>query len=378
MTEASIYLDHNASTPVLPEALAAMLPYLREHFGNPSSGHAFGRRARAAVELARVQVAALIGAAPDRLIFCSGGTEANNLAIRGVMSVRGDRRHLVTSVAEHPATAAPCTWLEGQGVAVTRVGLDADGQVRQDELAAAIRDDTALVTLIHAHNETGVILPAAAAARLAHARGAWIHLDAAQSVGKHPVEVASLGVDLLSIAGHKLGAPKGVGVLYVGPHVTLAPLLLGANHEQGLRPGTENVASIVGLGVACEVARRELGERMARFLAQRERLWRALAEAVPGLRRHGEPASCLVNTLHLRFPGVRGEQLLAHAPELAASTGSACHDGHGEAPAVLLAMGVAEHEARGALRLSLGPATADHEIDAVARALVRAWRSSRM
>ena len=164
MTDTSIYLDHNASTPVLPEVLAAMLPYLREHFGNPTSGHAFGRRARAAVELARAQVAMLVGAAPDQLIFCSGGTEANNLAIRGVMSVRGDRRHLVTSVAEHPATAAPCTWLEGQGVAVTRVGLGADGQVREDELVAAIGDDTALVTLIHAHNETGVILAAAASA----------------------------------------------------------------------------------------------------------------------------------------------------------------------------------------------------------------------
>ena len=378
MTDASIYLDHNASTPLLPEVLAAMLPYLREHFGNPSSGHAFGRRARAAVELARAQVAALIGAAPDSLVFCSGGTEANNLAIRGVIAVRGDRRHLVTSVAEHPATAVPCTWLEGQGVAITRVGLGADGQVRLDELAAAIRGDTALVTLIHAHNETGVILAAAAAARLAHARGAWIHLDAAQSVGKHPVEVAALGVDLLSIAGHKLGAAKGVGALYVGPCVTLAPLLLGANHERGLRPGTENVASIVGLGVACEVARRELGERIARFLGQRERLWRALAEAVPGLRRHGEPASCLANTLHLRFPGVSGEQLLARAPELAASTGSACHAGHGQAPAVLLAMGVAEHEARGALRLSLGPGTSEQDIDGAALALARAWRSLTM
>ncbi|WP_293273800.1 aminotransferase class V-fold PLP-dependent enzyme [Nannocystis sp.] len=263
MTDTSIYLDHNASTPVLPEVLAAMLPYLREHFGNPTSGHAFGRRARAAVELARAQVAMLVGAAPDQLIFCSGGTEANNLAIRGVMSVRGDRRHLVTSVAEHPATAAPCTWLEGQGVAVTRVGLGADGQVREDELAAAIGDDTALVTLIHAHNETGVILAAAAAARLAHARGAWIHLDTAQSVGKHPVEVAALGVDLLSIAGHKLGAPKGVGALYVGPCVTPRAAAARGESRSGACGRAPNVASIVGLGVACEVARRELGERIA-------------------------------------------------------------------------------------------------------------------
>ncbi len=370
-----VYLDHNASTPVLPEVLDAMLPHLREHFGNPSSGHVFGRRARAAVEAARAQVAALIGAAPEQLIFSSGGTEANNLAICGALAARPARRHLVTSVAEHPATAAPCTWLEGQGVAVSRVGLDAAGQVRADDLAAAIREDTALVTLIHAHNETGVIVPPAQAGSLAHARGAWLHLDAAQSVGKHPVAVAGLAVDLLSIAGHKLGAPKGVGALYVAAGVLLAPLLRGANHERGLRPGTENVASVVGLGVACELARERLAARLARLVAQRERLWRGLAAAVPGLQRHGAPERCLANTLHLRFPGVTGEALLARAPEVAASTGSACHDGDGHAPAVLLAMGVPADAARGALRLSLGPATSDAEIERAQRSLIHAWRS---
>lgn len=370
-----VYLDHNASTPVLPEVLDAMLPYLREHFGNPSSGHEFGRRARAAVEAARAQVAALIGAAPEQVILCSGGTEANNLAIRGALAARAARRHLVTSVAEHPATAAPCTWLEGQGVAVSRVGLDAAGQARVDELAAAIREDTALVTLIHAHNETGVIVAPAQAGGLAHARGAWLHLDAAQSVGKHPVAVAELAVDLLSIAGHKLGAPKGVGALFVAPGVELAPLLRGANHERGLRPGTENVASVVGLGVACELARERLAARLARFVAQRERLWQGLAAAVPGLQRHGEPARCLANTLHLRFPGVTGAALLARAPEVAASTGSACHAGDGHAPAVLLAMGVPAEAARGALRLSLGPATSDAEIERAQRSLIHAWRS---
>lgn len=372
-----IYLDHNASTPVLPEVLDAMLPYLGAQFGNPSSSHVFGRRARAAVETARGRVAALIGAAPEQIVFTSGGTEANNLAIRGTLAARGDRHHLVTSVAEHPATAAPCTWLEGQGFGVTRVGLAADGQVAAAELAAAITDETALVTLIHAHNETGVIVPPDDAGALAHARGAWLHLDAAQSVGKHPVAVAQLAVDLLSIAGHKLGAAKGVGALYVGPQVTLAPLLRGANHERGLRPGTENVAGVVGLGVACELARERLTARLARLVALRERLWRGLAAEVPGLRRHGEPARCLANTLHLRFPAVTGAALLAAAPEVAASTGSACHDGDGHAPAVLLAMGVPASEARGALRLSLGPATTDLEVERALRSLVHAWRGSR-
>ena len=372
-----IYLDHNASTPVLPEVLDAMLPYLREHFGNPSSAHGFGRRARAAVEAARVRVAGLIGAAPERLVFTSGGTEANNLAIRGALAVAGrrGRSHVVTSVAEHPATAAPCTWLEGQGVAVSRVGLVASGEVDRAALAAAIREDTALVTLIHAHNETGVIVPPADAGALAHAHGAWLHLDAAQSVGKHAVAVAELAVDLLSIAGHKLGAPKGVGALYVGSEVELAPLLLGANHERGLRPGTENVASIVGLGVACALAGERLAARRVRFVAQRERLWRGLAGELAGLQRHGDPARCLANTLYLSFPGVTGAELLARAPELAASTGSACHDGDGHAPAVLLAMGVPAATARGALRLSLGPATTEDEIDLAVRSLIAAHRA---
>lgn len=376
-TWSGIYLDHNASTPVLPEVLEAMLPHLGEHCGNPSSAHAPGRRARAAVEAARAGVAELIGARPEQVVFTSGGTEANNLAIRGALAARRGRGHVVTSVAEHPATAAPCTWLEGQGVAVRRVGLVASGQVDRAALAAAIREDTALVSLIHAHNETGVIAAPVDAGALAHARGAWLHLDAAQSVGKHPVRVDELAVDLLSVAGHKLGAPKGVGALYVGDGVELAPLVLGANHERGLRPGTENVASVVGLGVACELARVRLAARLLRFVGQRERLWQGLNAAVAGLQRHGDPALCLANTLYLSFPGVRGAELLARAPAVAASTGSACHDGDGHAPAVLLAMGVPASVARGALRLSLGPTTRDEEIDAAVRALAGAWRELR-
>ena len=373
--EDPIYLDHNATTPVLPEVVDAMLPYLREHFGNPSSGHVFGRRAREAVEAARARVAALLGCAAAELVFTAGGTEANNLAIRGVLAACGDRRHLVTSCAEHPATAEPCAWLADHGVAVTRVGLDPRGQVRHDEVAAALRGDTALVTLIHAHNETGAVLPVTDLAARVHARGARLHLDAAQSVGKLRVDVAALDVDLLSLAGHKLGAPKGVGALYLRRGVALAPLVRGAGHEHGLRPGTENVAGIVGLGVACELAGRGLEARAAVLVALRERLWRRLAAQVPGLVRHGDPDACLPNTLHLRFPAVVGGELLARAPEVAASTGSACHDGHLQAPAVLLRMGVPEAAARGAVRLSLGRGTDEAQVDRAAAALVRAWRS---
>jgi cysteine desulfurase len=245
-----IYLDHNATTPLLPEVIDTMLPYLREHFGNPSSGHVYGTRAGRAVARAREQVAALLGCEADEVIFTSGGTEANNLAIRGVGAAVENRRHIVTTVIEHPATARPCAWLEKHGRSVTRIGVDADGRVRVDAAREAIGRDTALVTVMHSNNETGVLQPVHELAVLAHAAGALLHTDAAQSLGKVPVNVRDLDVDLLSVAGHKLYAPKGVGALYVKRGTPLVPFTLGASHERGLRPGTENVASIVGLGAA--------------------------------------------------------------------------------------------------------------------------------
>lgn len=366
-----IYLDHNATTPLLPEVLDAMLPWLREHFGNPSSGHAYGRRAREAVDQARARVAALLGCAADELVFTSGGTEASNLAIRGVAAARPGRRRLVTTAIEHPATARPCAWLEGQGWSVARLGVDAGGRVRPDDAREALRG-AALLTVIHAHNETGVIQPVDELAALAREAGALVHADAAQSLGKLPIDVAALGVDLLSVAGHKLHAPTGVGALYVRRGVALEPLLLGAGHERGLRPGTENVAAIVGLGVACELAGRDLERVAARTRALRDRLHQLLAAGVPGLALNGDRQRRLPNTLSVRLPGVSGAAVLAGAPEIAASTGSACHDGHEVAPAAIVAMGVAPSDALGTVRLTLGRGTTDDDISEAAAALVRA------
>lgn len=372
-----IYLDHNATTPLHPAVLDAMLPYLSTHFGNPSSSHVYGRRAKEGVELARARVASLLGCDPEEVCFTSGGTEASNLAIRGVCEASA-RRHVVTSIVEHPATLEPCAWLARNGHRVTRVGVDASGRTRLDEVAASIDDDTALVSVMHANNETGTLQPVAAVAAMAHARGALVHVDAAQSVGKVAVRVEDLGADLLSIAGHKLYAPKGVGALYVRRGTALRPFARGAGHERGLRPGTENVASIVGLGVACEVAARDLDANAAHLLATRERLWGALVEAVPGVALNGHVTERLPNTLNVRFPGVSGSALLADVPEVAASTGSACHAGGEAASAVILAMGVDPAEALGSVRLTTGRSTTFEEVDRAAELLAFAWRRLRV
>ncbi|QDE88972.1 cysteine desulfurase NifS [Myxococcus xanthus] len=374
MTTDPIYLDHNATTPLLPEVVDAMLPYLREHFGNPSSEHAYGARVRNAVARAREQVATLIGCDPDEVFFTSGGTEANNLAIRGVTEVLERKHHVVTTVIEHPATARPCAWLEKHGHSVTRIHVDSDGRASVEEAREAIDSDTALVTVMHSNNETGVLQPIAKFAQLAHARGAIIHTDAAQSLGKVPVQVRELGVDLLSIAGHKLYAPKGVGALYVKRGTPLAPFVLGASHERGLRPGTENVASIVGLGTACEVVGQNLGESAARTKELRDLLWERLASGVPGLALNGHRDLRLPNTLNVRFPRTSGNAVLTGAPEVAASTGSACHAGHESASTVIVAMGVAPEDALSSVRLTLGRSTTADDISRAADALVRAWR----
>jgi cysteine desulfurase len=373
-TDLPIYLDHNATTPLLPEVVDAMLPFLREHFGNPSSGHIYGQRAKAAVARARHHVAALLGCDDDEVIFTSGGTEANNLAIRGVAEALGSRRRVVTTSIEHPATERPCAWLERRGFHVTRIGVDGDGRARVDEAQAAIDGDTALVTVMHSNNETGVLQPVAELAALGHTHGAIVHTDAAQSVGKVPIDVRALGVDLLSVAGHKLYAPKGIGALYVKRGTPLVPFVLGAGHERGLRAGTENVASIVGLGAACEIAGHDLEEIAARVRVLRDALWGRLASGVPGLALHGHPELRLPNTLNVRFPRVSGNAVLAGAPEVAASTGSACHDGHESASSVILAMGVAPVEAVGAVRLTLGRSTTAMDVDCAGEALVRSWR----
>jgi len=373
-SRAPIYLDHNATTPLLPEVVDAMLPYLREHFGNPSSDHAYGQRAREAVERARGQVALLVGSDADEIVFTSGGTESNNLAIRGVAEARPERRHLVTSVIEHPATERPCAWLASHGWSVTRLAVDAGGRVHVDEARRALVAGTALLTVMHANNETGVLQPVADLAPLAHAAGALVHTDAAQSVGKVPVHVDALGVDLLSIAGHKLYAPKGVGALYVRRGTPIAPVLLGAAQERALRPGTENVASIVGLGVACEIAARTLEGERERVAALRDALWRQLQAGIPGLLLNGRELERLPNTVNIRLPGARGDAVLDACPEVAVSIGSACHAGSGGPSSALTAMGLGEEEALGSLRLSLGRGTTAAAIEQAATALIGAWR----
>jgi cysteine desulfurase len=364
-----IYLDYNATTPLLAEVVEAMLPYLREHAGNPSSTHVFGQRARAAVDAARTQVAALLGCDPDEVIFTSGGTEANNLAIRGAIAAFGRKELLVTSSIEHPAVAAPCAWLERQGWRVIRLQTDSEGRVVPEALSEPLQ----LVTVMHSNNETGALQHIGAMVAMARAGGALMHTDGAQSVGKVPVDVRALGVDLLSIAGHKLYAPKGVGALYVRRGTQLAPFMLGAGHERGLRPGTENVAGIVGLGTACAIARDTLEATSLRIRTLRDRLWSLLSEGVPGLRLNGPVEKRLPNTLNVRFPRVSGTALLAATPEIAASTGSACHEGHESASGVLLAMGIPAAEAVGSVRLTLGRQTTDAEITRAAEALSRAW-----
>jgi cysteine desulfurase len=372
-----IYLDHNATTPVLPEVVDAMLPWLTEHFGNPSSDHIYGYRTREAVVNARQQVADLIGCLPEEVYFTSGGTESNNLAIYGVTAARPDRKRIITSVIEHPATEMPCRFLQEQGFQINWTEVDETGMVRIDAIEASISQATSLVTIMHANSETGTLQPIREIADMAHAHGAIMHTDAAQTTGKIIYSVDELGVDLLSIVGHKMYAPKGIGALYVRSGTNIAPQSLGGGHEQGLRSGTENVPYIVALGQACEIARKDGELANARIRRLRDGLWNALNEKIPGLVLNGHPDLRLPNTLNVRFPGVSGNALLAQAPEIAASTGSACHAEDESASAVIKAMGLSEEEALGSVRLTLGRGTSFDDITIAAESLRRAYEAVR-
>lgn len=372
--ERPIYLDYNATTPVDPAVAEAMLPYLTEHYGNPHSTHRLGAVAAAAVAEAREQVAGLIGAAAGEIVFTSCASESINLAVKGIAFARG-RGHIITSAIEHPATLQACRYLEQHfGFALTVIPADGRGLVDPDAVRRALRPDTILITLLHAQNETGVIQPVAEIGRIAREAGVLFHVDAAQTCGKISVDVSAIGCDLLTVAGHKLYAPKGVGALYVRSGVTLHPLIHGADYEGGRRAGTENVPYLVALGRAAEIAELKLATgEPKRLAALRDRLQAQLADALP-LRVTGEGAPRLPNTLHIRVEGVVGNDLLAAAPEVAASTGSACHAGVSEPSAVLLAMGLSPVEALGSLRLSVGRYTTEEEVDAAAAALIRAYR----
>ncbi|TDP91082.1 cysteine desulfurase family protein [Labedaea rhizosphaerae] len=367
-----IYLDNNATTPVDARVAEAILPFLTGHFGNPSSTHAYGEPARTAVARAREQVAALLGCGDDEVVFTSGGSESDVLAIRGAALGRGDgRRQVITQATEHPAVLAACDALRRlHGFEITVLPVDEHGLVDPTEAEAAISDRTALVTIMHANNETGTIQPIRRLAALAHARGALFHTDAAQSIGKIVVDVADLDVDLLTVAGHKAYAPKGVGALYVRSGVTLEPLVHGGGQERGLRGGTENVALIAGLGEAARLCAAALPRETERLRALRDRLWTRLSEAVPA-ELNGHPIERLPNTLNVSLTGTVGADVLAGAPEVAAATGSACHEGVDEPSPVLAAMGLPVERAKAALRLTVGRTTTAADVDAAAVALLR-------
>jgi cysteine desulfurase NifS/selenium donor protein len=375
VSDRAIYLDYNATTPVLPAVAEAMLPFLREHFGNPSSSHPYGAVARAAVEKARRQVASLLGARPEEIVFTSGGSEANNAVILGVARARRSRGwHVVTSAVEHPAVLEPCAVLAAEGYRVTRVPVDAEGRVDPDEVERALTPETILVSVMHANNEVGTLEPIEEIARRARERGVLVHTDAAQSVGKIPVDVRRLGVDFLTLAGHKLYAPKGVGALYVRSGVDLPRFLHGAGQESGRRAGTENVLEIVGLGEACEVAARDLEENARRFARLRDRLWEGLRRDGLDVRRNGAEAG-LPNTLSVGFGGVEANTLLAEIGEkVAASAGAACHAAHVELSSVLEAMRVPMRYAMGTVRFSVGRGTSEREIDEAVRVVTEAVR----
>jgi cysteine desulfurase len=364
-----IYLDYNASTPIDPAVAEAMKPFLADHYGNPSSGHWASMQAKAALEIARGQVAACLGCHTDEIVFTSGGSEANNLAVKGVFFARRDRGdHIVTTRIEHPAIIEPSRFLERLGARVTYLPVDAAGLIDPDDLRKAITPRTILISVMHANNEVGTIEPIEACARIARECGILFHTDAAQSVGKISTDVDQLGVDLLSVAGHKMYAPKGVGALFVRRGVRLEPLIHGAGHEGGRRAGTESALLATALGKACELGR-DLAP-MDRVRALRDRFWQALQSQFGNrVVLNGHPTHRLPNTLNVSFVGRVGAELLARLDGVAATTGSACHAGRVELSPVLEAMGVAPAVGMGAIRFSLGRRTTRDEIVAVIETL---------
>ncbi len=366
---ARVYLDYNASTPIDPAVAAAMRPFLEDDYGNPSSGHWASKRAKTALEGGRGQVASLLGCLPDEVVFTSGGSEANNLALKGLYFQRRDRpSHIITSQIEHPATLEPCRFLERLGTQVTHVPVDAGGLVDADDIRKAITRDTLLISIMHANNEVGTIQPISEIGKIAREYGVVFHTDAAQSVGKIPTKIDELGVDLLSIAGHKMYAPKGIGALYVRRGTTVEPLIHGAGHEGGRRAGTESALLAAALGKACEIAQSWVG--MPDVQRLRDLFWERLQDTFGNqVVLNGHSTRRLPNTLNVSFAGSNGADILARMPHVAASTGSACHSGQIELSPVLRAMGVAPEIGMGAIRFSLGRSTTQNEIEEVVHQL---------
>jgi cysteine desulfurase len=372
-----IYLDYNASTPIDPAVATAMKPFLEDHYGNPSSGHWASIEAKTALETARGQVAALLGCNNDEIVLTSGGSEANNLAVKGsYFALRDKGDHIITTRIEHPAIIEPYRFLEHLGARVTYLPVDATGRINPDELRKAMTPRTILVSVMHANNEVGTIEPIEDCARIAHEHNVPFHTDAAQSVGKLSTDVNELGVDLLSIAGHKLYAPKGIGALFVRRGVRLEPLIHGAGHEGGRRAGTQSALLAVGLGKACELAR-DLAS-MERVHALRDHFWQELQNRFGNaVVLNGHPTHRLPNTLNVSFVGSIGSEILARLEGVAASTGSACHSGRIELSPVLEAMGIPSEIGMGAIRFSLGRTTARNEVDLVVERLTDVFARAR-
>ena len=372
----SIYLDYNATTPIDPQVAEAMLPFIDRHFGNPSSSHSFGAAAKAAVDEAREQVAQMLGCQADEIIFTSGGTEANNFAIKGVAGAyRRKGNHIITSAVEHPAVLEVCRYLEQQGCEVTYLPVDQACLVDPQQVADAITSQTILVTIMHANNEVGTVEPIEEIAKIAHRKGVLLHTDCAQSAGKIPVRVDDLGADLITLAGHKLYAPKGIGVLYVKKGVELEKLIHGANHEMDRRAGTENVIQIAGLGKACDLVHRNLPEYSAHMGEMRDLLEAGLVDGFPTSRVNGHPKKRLPNTVSIGFKGLEANAIISRLNCVAASAGAACHSGQVDVSSVLEAMRAPIEYAMGTIRFSVGRCTTTEEIGIASQEVCRVLNS---
>ncbi len=376
--EGLIYLDHNATTAIDPAAVEVMIGYLMEEFGNPSSEYALGKRARQGVEKARQEVASLLGCKSGEVIFTSGGSESNNTALKGLIDFRHPSKgHIITSAVEHPAILNPLLYLMELGVRVTILPVDHQGMVDPEALKGAIRHDTTLISIMMANNETGTLNPMNEISKIARGHGIPLHTDAAQAVGKIPVNVRELGVDLLSLAGHKLYGPKGIGVLFIREGLDITPLIHGAGQEMGKRAGTENVILAAGLGAACRVAETRIEEDVRRITDLRDRLQELLFEGIDDLVMNGHPHERLPNTLNISVPGLDGARILDGLPGLAASTGAACHDRSVRLSHVLSAMSVSPEVGMGTLRLSLGRGNSPGQVEEAARLIIARVREMR-